>query len=70
MVVLTTYDYDELVFEAICAGAQAYLLKDASGGGCVGDAASGSARRIAPVAGHRRQGIEQFRALCPPRFAS
>ena len=30
VVVLTTYDYDELVFEAICAGAQAYLLKDAS----------------------------------------
>ncbi|MCP5458304.1 MAG: response regulator transcription factor [Gammaproteobacteria bacterium] len=30
VVVLTTYDQDELVFEAICAGAQAYLLKDAS----------------------------------------
>lgn len=30
VVVLTTYDDDELVFEAICAGAQAYLLKDAS----------------------------------------
>lgn len=30
VVVLTTYDYDELVFEAIYAGAQAYLLKDAS----------------------------------------
>ncbi|MCB1921645.1 MAG: response regulator transcription factor, partial [Candidatus Competibacteraceae bacterium] len=29
VVVLTTYDYDELVFEAIYAGAQAYLLKDA-----------------------------------------
>jgi DNA-binding NarL/FixJ family response regulator len=30
VVVLTTYDDDELVFEAIRAGAQAYLLKDAS----------------------------------------
>lgn len=30
VVVLTTYDHDDLVFEAICAGAQAYLLKDAS----------------------------------------
>jgi DNA-binding NarL/FixJ family response regulator len=30
VVVLTTYDHDELVFEAIRAGAQAYLLKDAS----------------------------------------
>ena len=30
VVVLTTYDDDELVFEAIRAGARAYLLKDAS----------------------------------------
>jgi len=30
VVVLTTYDDDELVYEAIRAGAQAYLLKDAS----------------------------------------
>ncbi|MEO9102967.1 MAG: response regulator transcription factor [Burkholderiaceae bacterium] len=30
VVVLTTYDDDELVFEALRAGAQAYLLKDAS----------------------------------------
>lgn len=30
VVVLTTYDHDELVFDAIRAGAQAYLLKDAS----------------------------------------
>lgn len=30
VVVLTTFDTDELVFEAIGAGAQAYLLKDAT----------------------------------------
>ena len=30
VVVLSTYDDDELVFEAIRAGAQAYLLKDAT----------------------------------------
>ena len=30
VVVLTTYDHDELVFEAIRAGAHAYLLKDAT----------------------------------------
>ena len=30
VVVLTTYDHDDLVFEAIRAGARAYLLKDAS----------------------------------------
>lgn len=29
VVVLSTYDHDELVFDAIKAGAQAYLLKDA-----------------------------------------
>ena len=29
VVVLTTYDHDDMVFEAIRAGAQAYLLKDA-----------------------------------------
>jgi DNA-binding NarL/FixJ family response regulator len=29
VVVLSTYDHDDLVFEAIKAGAQAYLLKDA-----------------------------------------
>jgi len=30
IVILTTFDSDDLVFEAITAGAQAYLLKDAS----------------------------------------
>ncbi len=30
VVVLTTFDHDDLVFDAIRAGAQAYLLKDAS----------------------------------------
>jgi DNA-binding NarL/FixJ family response regulator len=30
IIVLTTFDTDELVFEAISAGAQAYLLKEAS----------------------------------------
>lgn len=29
VVILTTYDTDDLIFDAICAGAQAYLLKDA-----------------------------------------
>jgi len=29
VIILTTFDTDELIFEAICAGAQAYLLKDA-----------------------------------------
>jgi DNA-binding NarL/FixJ family response regulator len=29
VVILTTFDTDDLIFDAICAGAQAYLLKDA-----------------------------------------
>ncbi len=29
VIILTTYDTDDLIFDAICAGAQAYLLKDA-----------------------------------------
>jgi DNA-binding NarL/FixJ family response regulator len=29
VIILTTYDSDDLLFDAICAGAQAYLLKDA-----------------------------------------
>lgn len=29
VIILTTFDTDELIFDAICAGAQAYLLKDA-----------------------------------------
>ena len=29
VIILTTYDTDDLMFDAICAGAQAYLLKDA-----------------------------------------
>ncbi len=29
VIILTTYDTDDLIFDSICAGAQAYLLKDA-----------------------------------------
>jgi DNA-binding NarL/FixJ family response regulator len=29
VIILTTFDSDDLIFEAICAGAQGYLLKDA-----------------------------------------
>jgi DNA-binding NarL/FixJ family response regulator len=29
VIILTTFDTDDLIFDAICAGAQAYLLKDA-----------------------------------------
>lgn len=36
VVILTTYDADDLVFEGIKAGAQGYLLKDASGDKLIG----------------------------------
>ena len=63
VVVLTTYDDDELVFEAIRAGAQAYLLKDASEAEvldtirCVHRGES----RLSPAIA--RKVMEQFRAL-------
>jgi len=63
VVVLTTYDDDELVFEAIRAGAQAYLLKDATEADvldtirCVHRGES----RLSPAIA--RKVIEQFRTL-------
>jgi len=63
VVVLTTYDDDELVFEAIRAGAHAYLLKDASEAEvldtirCVHRGES----RLSPAIA--RKVMEQFRAL-------
>lgn len=68
VVVLTTYDDDELVFEAIRAGAQAYLLKDASEAEvldtirCVHRGES----RLSPAIA--RKVMEQFRTLAtrPP----
>jgi len=63
VVVLTTYDDDELVFEAIRAGAQAYLLKDASEAEvldtirCVHQGES----RLSPTIA--RKVMEQFRSL-------
>lgn len=63
VVVLTTYDDDERVFEAIRAGAQAYLLKDADEAEvldtirCVHRGES----RLSPAIA--RKVIEQFRSL-------
>ena len=63
VVVLTTYDDDEFVFEAIRAGAQAYLLKDASEAEvldtirCVHRGES----RLSPAIA--RKVMEQFRSL-------
>lgn len=63
VVVLSTYDDDELVFEAIRAGAQAYLLKDASEADVLETIRSvhrGESRLSPAIA---RKVMEQFRNL-------
>jgi DNA-binding NarL/FixJ family response regulator len=63
VVVLTTYDDDERVFEAIRAGAQAYLLKDASEAEVLETirAVHRGESRLSPSIA--RKVMEQFRAL-------
>lgn len=65
IVVLSTFDDDELVFEAIRAGAQAYLLKDASEADVLETIRSvhrGESRLSPSIA---RKVMEQFRTLVP-----
>jgi DNA-binding NarL/FixJ family response regulator len=65
VVVLTTYDDDDLVFEAIRAGAHAYLLKDASEAEVletIRSAQRGESRLSPSIA---RKVMQQFRALSP-----
>jgi DNA-binding NarL/FixJ family response regulator len=63
VVVLTTYDDDELVFEAIRAGAHAYLLKDASEAEVLGTirCVHRGESRLSPAIA--RKVMEQFRTL-------
>lgn len=63
VVVLTTYDHDDLVFEAIRAGAQAYLLKDASEAEVLDTvrAVHRGESRLSPAIA--RKVMDQFRAL-------
>jgi DNA-binding NarL/FixJ family response regulator len=63
IVVLSTFDDDELVFEAIKAGAHAYLLKDASEADVsetIGSVHRGESRLSPSIA---RKVMEQFRTL-------
>ena len=63
VMVLTTFDADEMVFEAIRAGAHAYLLKDASEGDVLDTIRAvhrGESRLEPHIA---RKVIEQFRRL-------
>src|SRR5690349_16371094 len=63
VMVLTTFDADETVFEAIRAGAQAYLLKDASEAEVL-DTIRAVRRGESRLAPHiARKVIEQFRWL-------
>lgn len=70
VVVLTTYDHDELVFEAIRAGAQAYLLKDASEKDVLETlwAVQRGESHLSPAIA--RKVMEQFRAFAPPAPSS
>lgn len=68
VVVLTTFDADDMVFEAIRAGAQAYLLKDASEAEVLETirAVHRGESRLAPNIA--RKVMEQFRRIqIPPR---
>jgi DNA-binding NarL/FixJ family response regulator len=65
VVVLTTFDHDELVFEAIRAGARAYLLKDAAEAEVLETIHAvhrGESRMSPSIA---RKVMEQFRRLDP-----
>ena len=66
VMVLTTFDADEMVFEAIRAGAHAYLLKDASEADVLDTirAVHRGESRLAPYIA--RKVIEQFRRLADP----
>ncbi|MEY4755069.1 MAG: hypothetical protein RJA44_2744 [Pseudomonadota bacterium] len=69
VVVLTTYSDDELVFEAISAGAHAYLLKDASEQEVLEtvQAVHRGESRLSPPIAHKV--LERLRALGPAGLA-
>jgi DNA-binding NarL/FixJ family response regulator len=66
IVVLTTFDHDELVFEAIRAGAHAYLLKDAAEADVLDTirAVHRGESRLSPTIA--RKVMDQFRAMQLP----
>jgi DNA-binding NarL/FixJ family response regulator len=70
ILILTTFDLDDYVYEALRAGASGFLLKDASAGelaAAVRVVAAGDAL-LAP--GVTRRLIAEFARLGPPRAAS
>lgn len=70
VVMLTTFDTDDLIFEAILAGAQAYLLKDSEEKeilGAIRAAARGEPRMSAGIASRI---LEEFRRVKAPARAA
>jgi DNA-binding NarL/FixJ family response regulator len=69
VIILTTYDTDDLVFDAICAGAQAYLLKDAEEAEILDTirAVSRGHSRLAPNVA--RKLLNEFRRVRRPQMA-
>jgi DNA-binding NarL/FixJ family response regulator len=70
VVMLTTFDTDDLVFDAILAGAVGYLLKEAEEREIVAtvrDAARGQSRLSPSIA---RRVLDDFRRIKKPRVAS
>ncbi len=69
VIILTTYDTDDLIFDSICAGAQAYLLKDAEESEILDTirAVSRGQSRLAPNVA--RKLLDEFRRVRrAPRF--
>ena len=67
VLMLTTFDLDEYVYEALCAGASGFLLKDMSGEDIVAavrQAARGADSLLAPALTRRL--IERFAGSRPP----
>ena len=60
MLILTTFDVDEYVYEALRAGASGFLLKDTPPGELLGGDPGGRGRRGAALARVTRRLIAQF----------
>jgi len=65
-IVVTTYDSDEYIFDAIAAGAKGYLLKDASREEAIPGGAGGPPGRVSDRAVGGRQSPGPFRPAFPP----
>ena len=66
VLVLTTFDLDEYVFEALRAGASGFLLKDAPPEELLAAVRTVAARRGPAGTGGHPPGHRTVRARCPP----